>query len=108
MHRHHHRHRESASSPRYQIGHPLARIALGSTVAIAVLSAGFDVFVPFSDLSAQQLAAGPHATSTGNTPAPVVLARTGRSWGAAAEERQAAASSAPVARVARGNDAGVP
>ena len=46
MHRHH-RHRESASAPRYQIGHPLARIALGSTVAIAVLSAGFYVFVPF-------------------------------------------------------------
>ena len=103
MHRHH-RHRESASAPRYQIGHPLARIALGSTVAIAVLSAGFYVFVPFSDLSAQQLAAGPTATSSGSTPAPVVLARTGRSWGAAALERQAAASSAPVAKVARRDD----
>ena len=104
MHRHH-RHRESASARRYQIGHPLTRIALGSTVAIAVLSAGFYVFVPFSDLSAQQLAAGPKATGTGNTPAPIVLARTGRSWGATAKERQAAAASAPIAKVARSDDA---
>ena len=105
MHRHHRRRRKSTSPPRYEIGHPLARIALGSTVAVAVLGVGFYVFVPFSDLSAQQLAAGPRATSAGNTPAPAVLARTGRSWGAAAEERQAAAASAPIAKVARSNDA---
>ena len=102
MHRRH-RHREATSPPRFEIGHPLARIALGSTAAVAVLSAGVFVFGPFSDLSALQLAAGPQATSSGNTPAPIVLARTGRSWGAAAEQRQAAAS-APIAKVARSDN----
>ena len=106
MHRHRrHRHRESTPPPRFELGHPLARIALGSTVAVAVLSAGVYVFGTFSDLSAQQLAAGPHATAgPGNTPAPAVLARTGRSWGADAEKRQAAAASAPIAKVARSDN----
>ena len=45
-----------------------------------------------------QLAAGPHATGPDNAPAATVLARTGRSWRTAAEERQAAAASAPVAQ----------
>jgi hypothetical protein len=100
MHRHR-RHRDPAPQPRLQLSRPFARIALGSTVAIAVLSAGAFVFGPFSDLSVLQLAAGPHARGPGNAPATAVLARTGRSWGAAAEERQAAAASAPIARVAR-------
>lgn len=104
MHRRHRRHRESTPPPRFEFGHPLARIALGSTVAIAVLSVGVYVFGSFSDLSAQQLAAGPYATGAGNTPAPVVLARTGRSWGAAAEQRQAKAASAPIAKVARSDN----
>ena len=99
MHRHR-RHHESTPSPRFEFGHPLARIALGSTVTIAVLSAGAYVFCSFSDLSAEQLAAGPRATGAGGAPAAVVLARTGRSWGAAAEQRQAAAAaSTPVASI---------
>ena len=100
MHRHH-RHRDPARAPRLQPGGRLARIALGVTVALAVLSAGFYVFVPFSDLSARQLAAGPHAMAAGDVPAPIVQAPTGRSWGAAAVQRQAAAASKPLARVAR-------
>lgn len=102
MHRHHrHRHRDPAPQPRLQFSHPFARVVLGGTVAIAVLSAGAFVFGPFSDLSVLQLAAGPHAQGPGKAPAAAVLARTGRSWGAAAEERQAAAASAPIARLAR-------
>lgn len=100
MHRHR-RHREPARPPRLQLSHPFARFALGGTVALAVLSAGAFVFGPFSDLSALQLAAGPHAKGPGGAPAATVLARTGRSWGATAQERQAAAASAPIARVAR-------
>ena len=95
------RYRESKPSPRFELGQPLARIALGSTITAAVLSAGVYLFGSFSDLSAQQLAAGPHATGAGNAPAPIVLARTGRSWAAAAEQRQAAAASTPIAKVAR-------
>jgi hypothetical protein len=74
---------------------------LGGTLALAVLGAGVYIFGPFSDLSVLQLAAGPYANGPGNAPAAAVLARTGRSWRASAEQRQAAASSAPIARVAR-------
>ena len=99
----HHRHRRRDPAPprRYQLGHPFARVALGSTVAIAVLSAGVLVFLPFSDLSVQELAAGPHAQGLGAPPAASVLAHTGRSWGAPTEARQAASASAPIARLAR-------
>ena len=100
MHRHR-RHREPARPPRLQLSRPFARYALGGTVALAVLSAGAFVFGPFSDLSALQLAAGPHAEGPSGAPAASVLARTGRSWGALAQERQAAAASAPIARIAR-------
>jgi hypothetical protein len=102
MHRHqrHHRPRDPARPPRLQLSHPFARFVLGGTVAIAVLGAGAFVFGPFSDLSALQLAAGPHAKGPGGAPAATVLARTGRSWGAVAQERQAAAASAPIAQVA--------
>ena len=84
----HHRHRRRDPAPprRYQLCHPFARIALGSTVAIAVLSAGILVFLPFSDLSVQELAAGPHAKGPGKSPA---------------EAHQAASESAPIARLAR-------
>jgi len=101
MHRHH-RHRDPAPHPRFQLSPPFARIALGGTVAIAVLSAGAFVFDPFSHLSVLQLAAGPHAQASGGAPAAIVLARTGRAWGADAQQRQAAAaSSAPITRIAR-------
>ena len=100
MHRHH-RQRDPKPQPRLRLSHPFARIALGGTVAIAVLSAGAFVFGPFSDLSVVQLAAGPHAKGPNGAPAATVLARTGRSWGASAQERQAAAASAPIARIAR-------
>ncbi len=102
MHRHHrHRDHHPAPPPRLQLSHPFARLVLGGTVAIAMLGAGAFVFGPFSDLSALQLAGGPHAKGPGGAPAATVLARTGRSWGAMAQERQAAAASAPIARVAR-------
>ena len=104
MHRHH-RHRrlhDPAPDRRFQLSPPFARIVLGGTVAIALLSAGALVFGPFSDLSVLQLAAGPHAQASGGALAPVVLSHTGRAWGSDARHRQAAAaSSAPVTRVAR-------
>ena len=100
MHRHR-RHRDPARPPRLQLSRPFARFALGGTVALAVLSAGAFLVGPFSDLSVLQLAAGPDAKGPGGAPAATVLARTGRSWGALAQERQAAAASAPIARIAR-------
>jgi len=103
-HRHppHRRHRDPAPHPRFQLSPPFARIVLGGTVAIAVLSAGALVFGPFSDLSVLQLAAGPHAHASGGAPAPVVLGHTGRAWGADTQQRPtAAASSAPITRIAR-------
>ena len=96
---------KSTPRDRLELTRPLARRAVGAIGTAAVMSAGFLVFGPFSDLSTLQLAAGPKATGTGNTPAPIVLARTGRSWGATAEERQAAAASASIAKVARSDDA---
>jgi len=96
------RHEPRAPEPRLRIGHPLARCALGITIAIAVLGAGAFVFGPFSDLSALQLAAGPRAVGTDNAPAPIVYARTGRTWRGDAQQRVTAAASAPIARVARG------
>ena len=82
---------KSTPRDRLELTRPLARRAVGAIGTAAVMSAGFLVFGPFSDLSTLQLAAGPRATGTGNTPAPIVLARTGRSCGATAERRQAAA-----------------
>ena len=100
MHRHR-RHRDPAPPPRLHLSHPFARIVLGGTVAIAVLGAGAYVFGPFSDLSALQLAASPNAQGPSGASAAPVLARTGRSWAATAQQRQAAAASAPLARIAR-------
>ena len=77
MHRHH-RHRDSKPRPRLRFSHLFARIALGGTIAIAVLSAGAFVFGPFSDLSVPPPAAGANAT-----------------------EGNAATASAPIARLAR-------
>jgi hypothetical protein len=102
-HRHRHRRRDPAPRPRFQLSPPFARIVLGGTVAIAVLSAGALVFGPFSDLSVLQLAAGPHAHGASSAPASVVvLAHTARAWGADAQQRQTgAASSVPITRIAR-------
>lgn len=87
----------------------LARALVGTVGTTAILSAGVFVFGPFSDLSTLQLAAGPHAiVAASSAPAPVVLAHTGRAWAAAAEQRLAAAASAPLARVARRDEPGVP
>lgn len=89
-------------SKRFQFAPALARVAIGLTGTASVMSAGVFVFLPFSDLSTLQLAAGPHGTdASASAPAAIVLAHTGRSWGAAALQRQAAAASAPLARVAR-------
>lgn len=89
-------------SKRFQFAPALARVAIGLTGTASVMSAGIVMFGPFSDLSTLQLAAGPHATSAeSSVPAPIVLARTGRAWAAAAEQRQAVAASAPLAQVAR-------
>ena len=105
MHRRNPYHRlqrhEHAPEPHLRIGYPFARFALGITVAVAIVGAGAFVFGPFSDLSAQQLAAGPHAAGSDNAPAPIVYARTGRAWRADAQQRVTAAASAPIARVAR-------
>ena len=91
---------------RLELTRPLARRAVGTA---AVMSAGFLVFGPFSDLSTLQLAAGPAATQgPGGAPAPIVLATTGRAWGRAAQQRQAAAAaSAPLARVAKSDEPGL-
>ena len=99
----------SAHHPRLQPTHPVARITAGSIAAFAALSTGFLVFGPFSDLSTLQLAAGPAATQgAGGTPALIVLAPTGRAWGQAALQRQAAAAaSAPLARVANSDEPGL-
>ena len=94
---------------RLELTRPLARRAIGAIGTAAVLSAGFLVFGPFSDLSTLQLAAGPAATQgPGGAPALIVLATTGRAWGQAAQQRQAAAAaSAPLARVANSDDSGL-
>lgn len=99
MHRHH-RHRERAPEPRLQLSHPFARVALGGTIAVAVLSAGAFVFGPFSDLSILQLAAGPPASGPDVTPAATLLARIDRSPAPTARPGPSAAST-PVARLAR-------
>jgi|KBSSwiStaDraftv2_1062776.scaffolds.fasta_scaffold405329_1 hypothetical protein len=96
------RHEQPAPEPHLRIGHPFARFALGVTVAIAVVGAGAFVFGPFSDLSDQQLAAGPNAAGPDKAPAPIIYARTGRAWRSEAQQRVTAAASAPIARVARG------
>ena len=96
-------------SQRFQFAPAIARAAFGVVGTAAVMSAGVFVFLPFSDLSTLQLAAGPHATdAAASAPAAIVLSRTGRSWGAAALQRQAAAASAPLARVALREEPGVP
>ncbi len=79
----------------------LPRVATGLTAAVAGVSAAFFVFGPFSDLSARQLANGPRGSALDSEGKPIVLAHTGRSWGAEAERRAAAASAVPVARLAR-------
>lgn len=84
-----------------RLARPLAGIALGLTVAIAVVGAGAYVFGPFSDLSVRQLAAGPPAAHPPDALPAIVYARTGRAWRAEAQRRVAAAASAPIARVAR-------
>lgn len=96
-------------SKRFQFAPALTRAAVGLIGTASVLSAGIFMFGPFSDLSALQLAAGPHATGgSTSVPATIVLAQTGRSWTAAAQQRQAAAASAPLARIARRDERRVP
>ena len=103
------RHFQSASNDRLQPTRAFARRAIGAVGSVAVTSAGFLVFGPFSDLSTAQLAAGPQAVQAGTTDsAPIVLTPTGRAWGQAARQRQAAAAaSAPLARVAKSDAPGV-
>ena len=88
-------------APKFQLTPTLPRVATGLTAAVAGVSAAFFVFGPFSDLSAMQLAAGPHGSAIGPNGKPIVLARTGRSWGAEAEVRASAASGVPLAKLAR-------
>lgn len=110
MHPRHHRHRRRnpAPHPRFHLSPRFARIVLGGTVAIAVLSAGALVFGPYSDLSVLQLAAAPHVQASGGAPVPVVLADAGRAWGAGARRRAAtaASSAAPITRIERRNTHG--
>lgn len=101
------RHFKSTPREHLELTRALARRAIGAVGTAAVMSAGFLVFGPFSDLSTLQLAAGPTATrGPGSMPALIVLAPTGRAWGEAALERQAAAASAPLARVAKSDAPG--
>lgn len=87
----------------------LARAFVGAVSTATILCAGTFIFGPFSDLSTLQLAAGPRAAAAaGSAPAAIVLARTGRAWGAEAQQRSAAAASAPLVRVARRDDRRAP
>jgi hypothetical protein len=90
-----------APRPSLRLSRALPRIAVGATAALAAVSATFFVFGPFSDLSAQQLAAGPHSAARGADGKALVLATTGRSWGAEYERRAGAASAAASPRLAR-------
>ena len=65
----------------FRLSATLPRVMTGVTAAASVLAATLYIFGPFSDLSARQLAAGPHSTVMGPGNTPLVLARTGRSWG---------------------------
>lgn len=101
--------REDCRTRRWKSHGGLARAVVGTVGTTSILCAGAFVFGPFSDLSTLQLAAGPHATdAAASAPAAIVLSQTGRAWGAAALQRQTAAASAPLARVARHEEPGVP
>src|SRR5664279_3265672 len=65
----------------FRLSGALPRVMTGVTAASAALAAALYIFGPFSDLSARQLAAGPHSTEIGPGNTPLVLAQTGRSWG---------------------------
>ena len=103
------RHFKSPPRDRLEPTRPLARRAIGAIGTAAVIGTGILIFGPFSDLSTLKLAAGPAATQgPGGAPALIVLAPTGRAWGQAALQRQAAAAaSAPLARVAKSDDSGL-
>jgi hypothetical protein len=87
--------------PPLRLSRALPRVAVGSTAALAAVSAAFLMFGPFSDLSARQLAAGPHSKALRSDGRPLVLAGTGRSWGAEYQRRASAASAASLTRIAR-------
>ena len=72
----------------FRLSATLPRVMTGATVAAAALAAAFYIFGPFSDLSARQLAAGPHSTQMGPGNTPLVLARTGRSWGSSSNHAE--------------------
>jgi hypothetical protein len=86
----------------FRLSPVLPRVFLGVTAAAASIAAAFCILGPFSDLSALQLAAGPHSVALGPGARPIVEARTGRSWGADQQRRVAAESSRPLATLARG------
>lgn len=87
-------------SNRFQCAPALARVAIGLTGTASMMSSGIFVFGPFSDLSTLQLAADPpHATGTVmSEAAPIVHAKTGRSWAASVQHRQSAVATGSVAR----------
>jgi hypothetical protein len=85
----------------FRLSSPLRRVAVGATAAAAALAAAFSIFGPFTDLSALQLAAGPQSLAIGPSGQLLVMAPTGRAWGAEHERRVAAASAAPIATLAR-------
>lgn len=55
---HRHQHRPAAPVVSRRRGHPLARVALGATLALALLSAGFYVVAPLIDPGWHALVAG--------------------------------------------------
>lgn len=89
--------------PSFQLVHPGARAAIGAIAVAAAGAFGYQVFVPFSDTTAFQRAAGPDGTGLGPHGAAHANARTGRAWHEQAETRRRAAASAPltVAHAAR-------
>jgi hypothetical protein len=96
--------REQASSSEhreFRLSSAAGRVAAGITAALAAAAAAFCIFGPFADLSAMQLAAGPRSTAVGPSGRLLVMAHTGRSWGAEQERRVAAASAVPLATLAR-------
>jgi hypothetical protein len=96
-------HKRSSSTVQrdFRLGSSMRSVATGATAAAAALAAAFCVFGPFSDMSALQLAAGPQSLAIGPSGQLLVMAPTGRAWGAEHERRVAAASAVPIATLAR-------
>ena len=88
------------TSRNFRLAPRVPLVAAGTTAALAAAAVLLFTFGTFSDLSAMQLAAGPHSSARDASGQPLVLARTGRGWGGAARAGTSAPALAPV-RLAR-------